>query len=235
MLVVLTGCVEITDTDAQADSDFLNMVRDLQVVYIGADTDHTPLRCPDLDNATGLYTCTSTVEGDEVVWAVEVEPDPGDGSPNVWIEPDFGSPTRTAEWNIRRGYREDYDAILTSVECPEISDTRNVEATCRATAENVVFDVTYQSDSSRYSYSHTEAGLGKTVEDLIANDIAKQVDAPTQADCDAPRIFQSVPGLVFHCQVTIPSKAQEVTVRFETLAGGDFDWEVVAVADASSP
>ena len=225
--VFLAGCGG-APTGPSGSAGLDSLIAALATDIAGPGAEVSTLDCPDLEGDTpGDYTCTSTVDGHDVTWAMAVTDNPvAADSFRVNLVPDYGSPSLDAEYALRRSFRDQRGVVLDAVSCPP-SDQDPYVAVCRATVEGVAFDVEFQSQGESFGYQPRGVGLRGEIEQAIAAGLQGNDGPAVVVDCDAPLVFETPVGLEVLCQARAPQTGETATVRYTTLEGGRFAWDIV--------
>ncbi|MGB3543894.1 hypothetical protein [Rubrivirga sp.] len=231
LLIVASGCEgEISiGNDPQT---FDQLVDNLVIELVGPDADATALDCPGLEgDAPGEYTCTSTVDGQDVTWAMTVSAltavDGGD-STAVGLVPDYGSESAGAEWALKRSFRTTYDMELASISCPD-GDAPDYTAVCQANYDGKSFDVQFdKKPDGTFVYVPTGVGFRQNTEAAIANGLEQGTGLATSVTCETPTMWEIEIGQEFACDVRATETGEQAEVRLVmTDMVGNFDWNVV--------
>ncbi len=237
-LIFVTGC-EAEFSVGGPGGDMDDLVDGLVAELVGPNADRTPLDCPDLEGRTpGEYTCTSTVDGQDVTWAMtvlELTAADGGDSTAVNLYPDYGSPAANAERALMRSFRNDYDQTLESVMCPPTSDATIYNGTCRGAIEGVTFDIPYESlDGTRFRYEPTGVGFKQSIENDIASGLEEASGLAASVSCEAPNVFEFEVNQEFVCDAQGTDSDNEATIRAVVLdQSGRFKWDVVSTGGGS--
>ncbi|MGB3543892.1 hypothetical protein [Rubrivirga sp.] len=228
-LILLAGCSGDPATGPSGSASLDATVASVAAGILGPTVEPSPLVCPDLEGESfGEYACTSTVDGQEVAWAMTVSQHAtAADSFSVNLLPDFGSPSANAERGLMKGFRQDLGMTLTSVTCPTMESPAQT-VTCQGLLNGTSFDLVYEGSADQsFGYSAPGYDFKANIERIVGDGLAGDDGPPAIVECDAPSVFESQPGFETLCQARSPETGQSGTVRYVVLEGGQYEWNLV--------
>lgn len=227
-LALLAGCNAEDPTGPFEDEQANIVVEQIVDGIVGPTATHSPLACPDLeDGMFGEFECTSAVDGEDVSWSMTVRENPAGGAAFDLV-PDYGSPSADAKWALLKAFRDDFGVVMTSVTCPP-ADAAAQTISCQVALEDLSFDAEFTlMEGQQFRYTYPGISFKRGIEQVVANGLVGEDGPQAVVECDAPPVFEDVPGLEFMCQAHSPETGQRATVRY--LVGnepGQFQWDIV--------